>query len=97
MSVAYCLLYPAAHLDIEQGRRAKVEMVKPVVVEPGEVRVRDGEAGDVALDGAAGRQDICGSWFWFEGLRGDADAHHLGGKVWALTYWSGNHLQHNCL
>ena len=75
-------------------------MVKPVVVELGEVGVRDGEAGDVARGGAADRQEggICGSWFWFEGLTGDADACHLGGKVWAVTYWrSGKHLQHNCL
>ena len=75
-------------------------MVKPVVVELGEVGVRDGEAGDVARGGAADRQEggLCGSWFWFEGLRGDADACHLGGKVWAVTYWrSGKHLQHNCL
>ena len=70
--------------------------MKPVVVELGEVRVRDGEAGDVARGRAAGRQDVCGSWFWFEALRGDADASHLGGKVRALTSWrSGKHLKHD--
>ena len=87
--------YPSSHHESDQGGRAEIETVKPVVVELGEVGVKDGEAGDVAPD-AVGWQG--GGVFWFKGLRRNVGASHLGGKVRTLTYRrGGKHLQPNCL